>query len=661
MVGVVTQDPHLFHDTLRANLMYARPEATETEVLDALGQAQIGHLVADLPDGLDTVIGERGYRLSGGEKQRVALARLMLKAPDIVVLDEATAHLDSESEAAVQRALRETLAGRTSLVIAHRLSTVREADELLVIDDGRIVERGTHASLLAENGLYAELYRTQFADQEDRSGGGRSDRLIHAAAGRPGGRGQLGRTHDLGQMLDGASDSGITKARAHPQLVTGDPSGACGTRWSKVECCSSCRGKVMAAVPPGPKGGPRAAHRGPDQTQLGGLPVHNELCERLGIEFPIFAFTHCRDVAAAVSNAGGMGVLGAVGFSADELEVELTWLDEHVGDNPYGVDIVIPGKYEGMDEIDPVKLEADLRAMIPEEHRTFAKKILADHGVPEIEGGPRRELLGWTAATAAPLVEVILAHPKVKLVANALGTPPDDVIAQVHDHGMLMAALAGSVKHALNHKAAGIDIVICQGSEGGGHTGDVGSIVLWPEVIDAVAPLPVLAAGGIGSGRQMAAAMVMGAAGVWTGSLWLTVEEADVPPKQMESYLKATSRDTVRSRSFTGKPCRLLKNDWTDAWEAPDNPKPLGMPLQMMVAIDCVSRGHAYPEEARDVNFNPCGQIIGRATQVRRTQGRGARNGRGVHRGDRAAAARERGGLKQLLGTPDAFLQRGTA
>jgi ATP-binding cassette, subfamily B, bacterial len=167
VVGVVTQDPHLFHDTLRANLLYARPEASEADVLDALAQAQIGHLVAELPDGLDTVIGERGYRLSGGEKQRVALARLMLKAPDIVVLDEATAHLDSESEAAVQRALRETLSGRTSLVIAHRLSTVREADELLVIDGGRVVERGTHASLLAADGLYAELYRTQFADQEE--------------------------------------------------------------------------------------------------------------------------------------------------------------------------------------------------------------------------------------------------------------------------------------------------------------------------------------------------------------------------------------------------------------------------------------------------------------------------------------------------------------
>lgn len=348
--------------------------------------------------------------------------------------------------------------------------------------------------------------------------------------------------------------------------------------------------------------------------------MHNELCGRLGIEFPIFAFTHCRDVVAAVSTAGGFGVLGAVGFSPEELETELEWLDDHVGDHPYGVDIVIPGKYEGMGKLDPAKLEAELRAMVPQGHRDFAKKLLADHGVPEIDGGPRRELLGWTAATAAPQVEVILAHPKVRLVANALGTPPPDVIGKAHDRGLLVAALAGSVTHAQRHRDAGVDVVICQGSEGGGHTGDVGSIVLWPEVIDAVAPLPVLAAGGVGSGRQMAAAMVMGAAGVWTGSLWLTVEEADVPPGQMKSYLAATSRDTVRSRSFTGKPCRMLANDWTKAWENPENPDPLPMPLQMMVAIEAVSRGHAYPEQAKDVNFNPAGQVIGRATSVRRAR-----------------------------------------
>jgi NAD(P)H-dependent flavin oxidoreductase YrpB (nitropropane dioxygenase family) len=348
--------------------------------------------------------------------------------------------------------------------------------------------------------------------------------------------------------------------------------------------------------------------------------MNTEIRQKLGIEFPIFAFTHCRDVVAAVSNAGGIGVLGAIAFNPEQLEVELTWIDEHVGDHPYGVDIVIPAKYEGMDEMDPDKLEAQIRALVPAEHKEFALKILADHHVPEIPADERREngMIGWTAAHAAGLIEVALRHPKVRLIANALGTPPPDVVERVQGAGLMIGALAGSVKHALHHKDAGLDFIICQGSEGGGHTGDVGSIVLWPEVVEAVAPIPVLAAGGVGSGRQMAAALALGAQGVWSGTLWLTVEEADIPPKQMESYLAATSRDTVRSRSFTGKPCRMLRNDWTDAWEAEDTPDPLPMPLQMMVAIEAVSRGHRYPEQARDVNFNPCGQVIGRATSVRK-------------------------------------------
>jgi len=185
------------------------------------------------------------------------------------------------------------------------------------------------------------------------------------------------------------------------------------------------------------------------------------------------------------------------------------------------------------------------------------------------------------------------------------------VIREIQASGRLVGALCGSVKHALAHKEAGVDFVIAQGGEGGGHTGDIGSIVLWPQVVDAVAPLPMLAAGGIGDGRQMAAALMMGAQGVWTGSLWLTVAEAENTPPQKEALLHATSHDTVRSRSFTGKPCRMLRNEWTEAWDKPENPKPLGMPLQWMVTADAVSRGHRYANKAKAVAFNPVGQVVG--------------------------------------------------
>ncbi|MBW2143784.1 MAG: nitronate monooxygenase [Deltaproteobacteria bacterium] len=347
--------------------------------------------------------------------------------------------------------------------------------------------------------------------------------------------------------------------------------------------------------------------------------MRTELCDKLGIEYPIFAFTHCRDVVAAVSNAGGLGVLGAVGFTANELEDNLKWIDEHVGDNPYAVDMVIPSKYEGKgQDMSAEALEKVLLDMVPQGHRDFAKKLLADAGVPELpEGTQVPQLLGWTEATAGPLVETALKHEKVALIANALGTPPADVVKDVKDAGRMVAALCGSVKHALKHKEAGIDILVCQGMEGGGHTGDVGSIVLWPEVIAAVDPLPVLAAGGIGSGRQMAAAMAMGAAGVWSGSLWLTVTESDWPEESKQSYLNATSRDTVRTRAWTGKPARFLRNDWSDAWDAADTPDPLGLPLQFMVTAEAVVRGNTYAAKAQKVAFNPAGQIIGSVNTVK--------------------------------------------
>src|ERR671910_921441 len=218
--------------------------------------------------------------------------------------------------------------------------------------------------------------------------------------------------------------------------------------------------------------------------------MRTDICYQLGIEFPIFAFTHCRDVAAAVSKAGGLGVLGAVGFDPDQLEVELAWLDEHVGELPYGVDIVIPSKYEGMDlDLSPAELEAELARHIPREHRDFGARLLADHGV-----------------------------------------------ARIQSRGKLVGALCGSVRHALRHRDAALDFVVCQGTEGGGHCGEVASVVLWPQVIDAVDPLPVLAAGGIANGRQVAAALAMGAAGARAGALGLPVQEAHVPPAQVETY-----------------------------------------------------------------------------------------------------------------------------
>lgn len=347
--------------------------------------------------------------------------------------------------------------------------------------------------------------------------------------------------------------------------------------------------------------------------------MYTKICEQLGIEAPIFAFTHCRDVVVAVSKAGGIGVLGAVGFTAAELKEELDWIDEHIGDKPYGVDVVIPQKYEGMGDTDPEELEKQLEAMVPQQHRDFAQKLLADHGVPEWpDGSKTMGLLGWTEATATPLLEEALRRPKCRLIANALGTPPADKVKMIQDSGRLVGALCGRVKQVKAHKEAGLDFIVAQGGEGGGHAGDVGSIILWKQAVDVAGDTPVLAAGGIGSGEQMLAAMAIGCQGVWTGSLWLAVEEAHAEPAQKESYFKASSEDTVRSRSWTGKTCRMLKNEWTEAWDRPDTPEPLGMPLQGLVSGDGIRRTAKYAGvgNTQAVAFNPVGQVVGQINEV---------------------------------------------
>ena len=348
--------------------------------------------------------------------------------------------------------------------------------------------------------------------------------------------------------------------------------------------------------------------------------MHTKFCQTLGLDVPIFAFSHCRDVVVAVSKSGGLGVLGAGFMDAKQLKEDLDWIDAHIGDKPYGVDVVIPQNYEGRDdpELSEKQLENKLWRMVPPEHIEAAEKLMRDHGVPEWPEGGRPKILGWTLQTVMPCVKEALTHPNCKLIANALGTPPDHVIKMVKDSGRLIGALCGKKKQAMSHKRSGLDFVVAQGGEGGGHTPEVGSIVLWPEIIDAVYPLPVLAAGGIGNGRQMLAAMSMGAAGVWTGSLWLTVEEANIQPAQKETLLKATINDTVRTSAWTGKGARVLRNEWTEFWDDKETIDPLPMPVHGLVTADAMRRTEAYAGtgNTQKVAMNICGQVIGQINQI---------------------------------------------
>jgi NAD(P)H-dependent flavin oxidoreductase YrpB (nitropropane dioxygenase family) len=343
--------------------------------------------------------------------------------------------------------------------------------------------------------------------------------------------------------------------------------------------------------------------------------MRTALCDLLGIEYPIVGFTPSEHVAAAVSRAGGLGVLGCVRFNDPaDLDDALTWMDDHTAGKPYGIDVVMPAR------VPTEGAAVDLGKMIPPEHRDFVDQTLIRLGVPPLPDGSAAGdgVLGWLHSVARKQVEVALAHP-ARLVANALGPPPRDVIDSAHERGMLVAALAGKPQHASRQVASGVDIVVAQGYEAGGHTGEIASMVLVPEIVDEVGDrVPVLAAGGIGCGRQIAAALALGAAGVWMGSAWLVTEEyglTSVVPAMRDALLAATSSDTVRSRIYSGKPARLLKNRWTQAWSEPGAPEPLPMPLQNLLVSEAHQR--LMRSGMPDVVPLPAGQIVGRLNEVR--------------------------------------------
>ncbi|MCH9721906.1 MAG: nitronate monooxygenase family protein [Actinomycetia bacterium] len=346
------------------------------------------------------------------------------------------------------------------------------------------------------------------------------------------------------------------------------------------------------------------------------------ICDQYGIEFPLFAFSHCRDVVAAVTNAGGLGVLGGVAFRPDQLEQELCWIDEHVDGKPYGVDIIVPAKFEGKGE----SLTKDqLAERIPGEHRTFINELLAAHDI-EVEE-LRVASSALSGDTGQSLLEVSLNHP-IKLMANALGVPPDYMIEAGKQRGIPVAALVGAKEHAIKQVHAGVDLIIAQGTEAGGHCGEVSTLVLIPEVLEAISEIPgggdvpVLAAGGIVTGRQMAACVALGAAGAWTGSVWLTTDEAETAPHTKQKMLTASSRDTVRSAGRTGKPSRQLRSDWTDAWAPnPNGRQPLPLPLQAMVAEPALRRIDKLAETghpgAQALSTYFVGQGVGLMTKIK--------------------------------------------
>jgi NAD(P)H-dependent flavin oxidoreductase YrpB (nitropropane dioxygenase family) len=325
-------------------------------------------------------------------------------------------------------------------------------------------------------------------------------------------------------------------------------------------------------------------------------------------------------VVAAVTNAGGLGVLAASAFTAPELDAQLTWIEEQVDGRPYGVDLLVPEKFAPGD---PGDLVASLRAQIPRAHLDFVADLLTRYGIPDAAGTAvvHDEIAAaLSPAGAGPLLDVAFSH-RIALIASALGTPPAGLVRRAKDAGVKVAALVGQAKHARRQLDAGVDLLIAQGTEAGGHTGTIATMVLTPEIVEVAAGRPVLAAGGIASGRQMAAALALGAAGVWCGSVWLSSAEDVANQAVKDKFLQAGSSDTLRSPARTGKPARQLRSAWHDEWEAASSPAPLPMPLQPLLVNDAWRRidaaAAAGHEGALRLESFFIGQVVGSFTQIR--------------------------------------------